>query len=210
MDLGGWDELGDQDWHSYTIMCEIDSQSYDFFSSHVQMWKLDIKEAECQGIDVELWCWRRCFSHSDSKEIKPVKRKSTLNIHWKDWCRSSDTLATWCKEATHWKRPWYWERLSAEVEGDEQRMRWFGWHHWLNGHEFKQTLGDSEGQVVLQCCSPWCRRVEHDWATEQQQNYCLTVTYDPFWPNVLKYFNIFDKFPKSQNLLFFNLFLIGE
>ena len=30
-----------------------------------------------------------------------------------------------------------------------------GWHHWLNGHEFEQTLGDSEGQGGLACCSPW-------------------------------------------------------
>ena len=28
-------------------------------------------------------------------------------------------------------------------------------HHRLNGHEFEQTLGDSEGQVSLKCCSPW-------------------------------------------------------
>ena len=30
-----------------------------------------------------------------------------------------------------------------------------GWHHQLNAHEFEQTLGDSEGQGVLACCSPW-------------------------------------------------------
>ena len=30
-----------------------------------------------------------------------------------------------------------------------------GWHHQLNGHEFEQTLGDSEGQKSLACCSPW-------------------------------------------------------
>ena len=30
-----------------------------------------------------------------------------------------------------------------------------GWHHQLNGHEFGQTLGDSEGQGSLACCSPW-------------------------------------------------------
>ena len=29
-----------------------------------------------------------------------------------------------------------------------------GWHHQLNGHEFEQTLGDSEGQGNLACCSP--------------------------------------------------------
>ena len=29
-----------------------------------------------------------------------------------------------------------------------------GWHHWLNGHEFEQTLWDSEGQGNVACCSP--------------------------------------------------------
>ena len=34
----------------------------------------------------------------------------------------------------------------------------FGWHHQLNGHEFKQSLGDTKGQGSLLCCSPWgCR-----------------------------------------------------
>ena len=30
-----------------------------------------------------------------------------------------------------------------------------GWNHQLNGHEFEQTPGDSEGQRSLVCCSPW-------------------------------------------------------
>ena len=29
------------------------------------------------------------------------------------------------------------------------------WHHRLNGYESEQTLGDSEGQGSLACCSPW-------------------------------------------------------
>ena len=29
-----------------------------------------------------------------------------------------------------------------------------GWHHQLNGHEFEQISGDSEGQGSLACCSP--------------------------------------------------------
>ena len=33
-----------------------------------------------------------------------------------------------------------------------------GWHHWLNGHESEQTLGDSEGQGSLVCCSAWGRK----------------------------------------------------
>ena len=37
-----------------------------------------------------------------------------------------------------------------------------GWHHPLNGYEFEQTLGDSEGQGSLVCCSLWGRRVRHN------------------------------------------------
>ena len=48
-------------------------------------------------------------------------KKSTLNTHWKDWSwsQSSNTLATWCKELTHWRRPWCWEGLKAR-EGDDR------------------------------------------------------------------------------------------
>ena len=45
-------------------------------------------------------------------------------------------------------------------------MRWLGYHHRLNGHEFEQTLGDSEGQGRLVCCSLWGHRVGHDLTTE--------------------------------------------
>ena len=62
-----------------------------------------------------------------------VRRKSTLSIHWKDYCWSWDSnpLATWCKDLTHWKRPWCWERLKAEGEGDGKG--WDGlapWTQW--------------------------------------------------------------------------------
>ena len=43
-----------------------------------------------------------------------------------------------------------------------------GWHHRLNGHEFEQTAGDSEGQGSLVCCSPWGHK-ELD-TTEQLNN----------------------------------------
>ena len=33
-----------------------------------------------------------------------------------------------------------------------------GWHHQLNGHEFEQTLGGSEGQGSLVCCCSWGRK----------------------------------------------------
>ena len=58
-------------------------------------------------------------------ETRQSSWKSVLNIHWKDWCWSwsSNTLATWWEELTHWKRPWCWERLKERGEGG-QRMRW--------------------------------------------------------------------------------------
>ena len=37
------------------------------------------------------------------------------------------------------------------ITGDEIA----GWHHGLNGHEFKQALEDCDGQGGLACCSPW-------------------------------------------------------
>ena len=62
-----------------------------------------IKKAKCQRIDAfELWCWRRLFrvpwtARRSNQSI--LKKKSVLNIHWKDWCWSwrSSTLATWCE-----------------------------------------------------------------------------------------------------------------
>ena len=50
------------------------------------------------------------------------------NIHWKDWCWSwsSNTLAAWWKEPTHWKRLWCWERLRAGGEGVNR-----GWDGWM-------------------------------------------------------------------------------
>ena len=67
--------------------------------------------------------------------------------------KTLNTLATWYKELTHWKRPWCWERLKAG-EGDDREWD-VGCHHWLNGHEFVQTPRGSEGQRSLACCSPW-------------------------------------------------------
>ena len=49
-------------------------------------------------------------------------------MHLKDWCWrwSSNTLATWCEEMTHWKISWYWQRLMAGREGGD-----WGWDGWM-------------------------------------------------------------------------------
>ena len=113
-------------------------------------WELDHKEVMPKN-----WCfwivvWRRLL------RVPWTTRKSVLNIHWKDWCWSwnFNTLATWCKELTHWKRLWCWERLKA---GEKKMMEdeMVEWHHQLYGHEFEQAPGVSDGQDGLVCCSPW-------------------------------------------------------
>ena len=99
-------------------------------------------------------------------------RKLVLNIHWKDWCWSwsSNTLATWYKELTHWKRPWCWERLKAGGEGDDR-----GWDGWMASPTWWTRVGASFGNWwwtgkpgVLQ--SMRSQRVGHDWVTELNYN----------------------------------------
>ena len=53
-----------------------------------------------------------------------------------------------------------------------------GWHYWLNGSEFEQTPGDSEGQGSLECCSPWVtkRRTQlSNWATQLKRDFTLWI-----------------------------------
>ena len=105
--------------------------------------------------------------HSERKsqrENSPFLRPSLsthhlfMNIHWKDWCWSwnSNTLATWCEELTHLKRPWCWERLKAGREGDQRG--WDGWmasltqwtYVWVNSRSWWWT-----GRPGDQCCGSW-------------------------------------------------------
>ena len=131
------------------------------------MWELDHNESWVLN-----WCFwivllKRLKSPLDSKEIKPIN-PSVLNIHWTDWCWSwnFNTLATWCKELTHLKRPWCWERLKVGGEGDNR-----GWDGWLASPTRWTWIWASSG-------SWWwtgkpdlpksirLKRVGHDWVTE--------------------------------------------
>ena len=131
------------------------------------------KKAECQRIDAfGLWCWRTLFrvlwtarrsNQSILKEISPD--------YWKNWCWSWSS-STWPPDAKNWLI-----RKDPDAGKDERQKEkgaaedeMVGWHYQLNGHEFEQTLGDSEGQGSLACWSP--RRLKEPdiaLATEQQQ-----------------------------------------
>ena len=128
-------------------------------------------------MDVRVGLWRKlsaeelmllnCGVGEDSWEspglqeepTSPSWRRLVLGVHWKNWCWSwsSNTLATWCEELTHWKRAWCWEGLGQEEKGmTEDEMA--GWHHQLDGLGFVWTPGVGDGQGGLACCSSWGRK----------------------------------------------------
>ena len=62
----------------------------------------------------------------------------------------------WLSDVKNWltgKDPDAGEYWGQEEKG-ETEGKMVGWHHLLNEHEFEQTVGDSEGQGSLACCSP--------------------------------------------------------
>ena len=133
------------------------SQSYVFFSSHVWIWELDHKE----GWALKNWCFgtmvleKTLESPLDSQEIKPVN--PNRNQPWMFIGRIDAEAPTLrppdSKSWLNGKDSDVGKDWGQEDKGDtEDEM--VGWHHWLNGHETEQTLGDSEEQGSLPCCSP--------------------------------------------------------
>ena len=136
------------------------NQSYGFSSSHVWIWELDHKE----GWALQNWCFwtvvleKTLESPLDSMEIKLVNPKG--NQPWVFIGRTDaevEAPVLWPPDGKNWligKDPDAgkdWGQEEEEVTEDVM----VGWHHWLNGHESEQTPGESEGQGILVCCSPW-------------------------------------------------------
>ena len=152
------------------------SQSYGFSSNHVWMWELDYKESWV----LKNWCFwtvvleKTLESPLDCKEIQPVHPKGdqpwdfleglmlklklqyfakfSHALHAKSWLigKDSDAGRDWGQE----------EKGTTE---DEMA----GWHHRLNGREFKWIPGVGDGQGgpgVLRFMGS--QRVRHNWVTE--------------------------------------------
>ena len=129
-----------------------------------------IKKAECQKIDpFELWYWRRLLRVPwTARRSNQSILKDSLYIYCKDWCWSwnSNTLATWCEELTHWKRPWCWEGLEAGGEGNNR-----GWDGWMASPTQWTWIWVNSGSLWWTGRPGMLRfmgsqRVGHDWAAE--------------------------------------------
>ena len=162
--------LKNRDMTLWTKVCIIKAIVFPVVMYQYESWT--IKKAEC---------WRmmllNCGVGEDSWEslglqgIQPVNPKG--NQSWIFTGRTdakTEAPVLWppnVKSWVIWKDPdagKHWRQEEIGMTEDEM----VGWHNLLNGHEFKQALGDHEGQGSLAWCSPWGHR-ESD-MTEQLNN----------------------------------------
>ena len=141
-----------------TKVCRVKGMVFPTVMYRCESWT--IKKAEWE----KNWCFRTVVLQKTlesplySKEIQPVHLQGDQS--WVFIGRTdveAETPILWPPDAKSWfiwKDPdagkvWRWEERGTT----ENEM--VGWHHWLKGHEFEQSLGDSEGQGSLACCCLW-------------------------------------------------------
>ena len=110
------------------------SQSCGFPSSHVWMWELDHKEGwVLKNSCLETVVLEKTLESSlDSKEIEPVNPKGNQPcIFIGKTNAKAEIPILWPPDAKNWL-------IESRRRSGWQRMRWVGWHHWLDGHELSK------------------------------------------------------------------------
>ena len=189
--LTPWKKSYDQPrWHiqkqrHYFAKKSPSSQGFGFSSSHVWMWKLDSEES---------WVLKNCCFWTvvlqktlerplDGKKIQPVHFEGDQS--WVFFGRNdaeAETPVLWPPHAKSWlvgKDSDAGSDSGQEEKGmTEDEM--VGWHHQLDGREFKWTLRVGEGQGGLMCCNSWGHK-ESDMTerlkwTEPMADSCCSLT----------------------------------
>ena len=137
-----------------------------------------IKKAECWRIDAfELRCWRRFLrvpwtaKGLNQSILKEISSEYSLGA-------KAEASILWPPDAKNWftrKDPDAGKDCRQEEKGTtEDEM--VGWHHRLNGHEFKQAPGVGDGQGKLECFSPWgCKEPNTtEWLSWTELNYLFS------------------------------------
>ena len=102
--------------------------------------------------------------------------KHSTYIHWKDWCWSSNTLATWCQEPTHWKDP------DAGKDWGQEK----GWRsmRWLDGITNSVNTSVNTVWEIVKDREAWrtaVRGVAKSWAQLRLSNWTTNASWS--WPS---------------------------
>ena len=146
-----------------TKVCLVNAMVFPVVMYGCESWT--VKKVERRRIDAfEVWCWRRLlrvpwiarrWNPSILKEIGPEYSLEGLMLKLKLQYLGHLMWRVDSLEDPNAGKDWRQEKKGMT----EDEM--IGWHHQLNGDEFEQTLGDSEGQGNLVCCSPWgCKELD--------------------------------------------------
>ena len=149
------------------------------------MWELDHEE----GWASKNWCFwivvleKTLESPLDSKEINPKENQHWIFIGRTD--AEAEAPILWPPDAKSWligKDTDAGKDCGQEVGATEDET--VGWHHWLNGHEFEQTLERVMGQGSLACCSPWAHNEsDRTWLLNNNKGYRGTEQSYQFYLN---------------------------
>ena len=133
-----------------------------------------IKKAEHRKIDAfQSWCWKRLlrvpWTARRSNPVNPKRNQPWIFIRRTD----AETPILWPPDGKSWLTGKDWGQEEKGATEDEL----VGWHHQLDGHEFEQNLGDSEGQGSLACYSSRGYKVlEETWWLNKNNPYHSLVS----------------------------------
>ena len=133
-------------------ICIVKAKVFPVVMYRCECWT--IKKTECQRIDIfERWCWRRLLrvSWTARRSKQSVLQEINPQYCWVRTVAEAEAPILWpsyvknqlIRKDCYAKKDW--GQKEKAVTEDEI----VGWHHWHNGHEFGQTLGDGEGQGGL-------------------------------------------------------------